>query len=501
MKPYADRGPALVRRLARLLPVVLLAILGTGCAALFDGYETAPNGLPVQEDQLRKLLASSAYDSAWVQVQDDEALPEDELLRTMYRGIVAYYAGAYDTAIAALDRAEAIAQDRLTASASAAALSTITNDRILPYTPGGSERMLLHYYGILAGLSAGDRSAAAVEARRLSFILDQLEIRSAQDGEMGEDPARDRLRALMHYVSGVAFEAYGAFEDAGVSYRRASALDSTIAPPLPSSDSGDVVVIIERGFADHLAEENVFLLLAPQHVETLSSGPVEDRLALGALITARVLAEIALEDERRAYGDRTPGRRRGHGHREVRIEADDTVETDEEPYLLRVAWPTFRDDGRFYGDVVHAATDSLERAPDLHADVSSAIIADFSEEKAALLARTVIRSVSRFALGEAAENKADEKSEGLGTLVGILANIGSAAVERADTRSWHLVPSDVSVIRMRLPVGEHPIYAVVDGRGWVEKGLEGSPVSRRIGLGRVQVQPGMVTVVSGRIWR
>lgn len=500
MKLFADRGPAGLRRLARLLPVVLVALAGSGCARLFEGYETAPNGLPVQDDQLRRVLASSAYDSAWAQVQDDEALPEDELLRTMYRGIVAYYAGAYDTAIVAFDRAEALAQDRLTASASASVLSTITNDRILPYTPGDSERMLLHYYGILAGLSAGDRQAAAVEARRLSFILDQVEMRSAGDGESGQDPARDRLRALMHYLSGVAFETYGAFEDAGVSYRRAAALDSTIAPPLPSSDSGDVVVIIERGFVDHLAEENVFLWLAPQHVETLSGGPVADRLALGALITARVLAEIALEDDRRAYGDRRPGRRH-YGRREVRIEHDDTATSDEEPYLLRVAWPTFRDDGRFYGEAVLAATDSIERAPDLRADVSSAIIADFSEEKAAMLARTVIRSVSRFALGEAAENKADETSEGLGTLVGILANIGSAAVERADTRSWHLVPSDVSVTRLRLPVGEHPIYAVVDGRGWSEKGLEGTVASRRIGLGRVQVQAGMVTVVSGRVWR
>ena len=500
MKPNADRGPAPMRRLARLLPVFLLTLAGTGCAALFEGYETAPNGLPVQDDDLRKLLATSSYDSAWTFVLDDEAAPEDELLRTMYRGIVAYYAGSYDTAVAALDRAEAIAQDRLTGSASAFALSTLTNDRVLPYTPGGSERLLLHYYGVLAGLSAGDREAAAVEARRMSYILDQLEMEAAEDGEMGIDPQRDRLRALLHYISAVAFEAYGDFESADVSYRRAAALDSTVAPPLPSSDSGDVVVLIERGFVDHLAEENVFVVLSPREVETLSEGETADRIALGALITARVMAELALRDEPRQYGDR----QRGHQHRrEVRVHSADTAHYDEEPYVLRVAWPSFRDDGRFYSDIVMAATDSIERAPDLRADVSSAIIADFSEEKAAILTRTVIRSVGRFALGEAAENKADETSEGLGTLVGVLANIGSAVVERADTRSWHLLPSDISVIRMRLPVGEQPIYAIVDG-GWSEKVTDADAnavAARRIALGRVQVQAGMVTVVTGRIWR
>lgn len=479
-----------MRRPARLLSVVLIALAGSGCARLFEGYSTAPNGLSVPDDDLRKLLASSSYDSAFAHVRNDEAAPEDELLRVMYRGIVAYYAGAYDSAVYELDRAEAIAQDRLTRSASATALSMLTNDRILPYEPGSSERLLLHYYGILAALRTGDRSAAAVEARRMSFILDQLEANVAGEDDAREQHGRNRLRALLHYLSGVAFETYGAYEDARVSYRRAAALDSTLAPPLPSSDSGDVVVVIERGFVDHLTEENVFLLLSSRQVETLSGGETADRIALGALITARVIAEMMLDYEPRSYGDR----RRGHYHarREVRV-ADRDDESDADPYLLRIAWPSFRDDGRAYGDVVRAGTDSLEWAPDLHADVSSAVITDFSEEKAAMLARTVIRAASRFALGEAAEKKADETSEGLGTLVGILANIGSAAVERADTRSWHLLPAEISVVRMRLPAGEHPIYAIVETGS-------GKPVTR-VALSRVQVQPGMVTVVSGRLWR
>lgn len=487
MKPNADRGPAM-RRLARLLPVVLIALSGSGCAMVFEGYSTAPNGLPVQDDDLRKLLASSSYDSAYAHVHDDEVAPEDELLRTMYRGIVAYYAGAYDSAVHELDRAEGLAQDRLTASASAIVLSTVANDRILPYSPASSERLLLHYYGILAALSAGDREAAGVEARRLSYILDQVEEQAAGDGA---DFARDRLRALLHYLSGVAFEAYGAFEDADVSYRRAAALDPALVLPLPSSDSGDVIVVIERGFVDHLAEEDVFLMLSPGEVETLSEGAVADRIALGALITARVMAEIALRDEPRSYGDRRDGRY--HGRRETHIASADTAHYDEEPYLLRVAWPVFREDGRAFGDIVWAGVDSLEQAPEVRADVSSAIIADFSEEKAGILARTVIRAVSRFALGEAAENKADETSDGLGTLVGILANIGSVVLERADTRSWHLLPSEIAVVRLRLPAGEHPVYAIVE--------TDSGKPARRVAFGTALVQRGGVSVVAGRVWR
>ena len=53
-----------------------------------------------------------------------------------------------------------------------------------------------------------------------------------------------------------------------------------------------------------------------------------------------------------------------------------------------------------------------------------------------------------------------------------------------------------------LPEQKQPIYAVVDSEWAPKEGAIGDGVgSRRIALGRVQVQPGMVTVVTGRIWR
>ena len=54
---------------------------------------------------------------------------------------------------------------------------------------------------------------------------------------------------------------------------------------------------------------------------------------------------------------------------------------------------------------------------------------------------------------------------------------------------------------MRLPAGEQPIYAVVDSNWSPKDAADGATASRRIALGTVRVQPGMVTVISGRIWR
>ena len=50
-------------------------------------------------------------------------------------------------------------------------------------------------------------------------------------------------------------------------------------------------------------------------------------------------------------------------------------------------------------------------------------------------------------------------------------------------------------MRLRLPVGQHPVFAVVDD-GYDKSGLQ-----RRVALGTATVQPGMVSVVAGRIWR
>lgn len=504
---------ALARR-GRLLPAALIALVtltGSGCATFLPGANSAPNGLTRPDADLRGLLARGAYDSAFVRVRaDDEVAPDDELLRAMYDGIVGYYAGAYDSSLAALDRAEQLAQDRITISTSRNLLSTVTNDRVLPYEPGPSERMLLHYYGIMAGLQSGDAQAAAVEARRLSHILDQVE----EDADAG-DVEGARLRGLLHYVAGVAFEAAGDQNGADVSYRRATRAAPDLAPPEPDgapAGSGELVVVLEQGFVAHLAEETVWVLLNPDEVDLFSAGDAAEKVALAGLVAAQVASELVARSSdayRREHSrgrDTWRDRRGGHssdpftGRRVYYEDRDFDHDDGDVPYLLEVAWPVLRDepDGLLgeplivAGPGARGAVAAVADEPGLTqpvaytADVSDAFRTDYASGRAAVLGRTILRAVSRFAISKAAEKKASEKNEAVGKIVGGLFNLGSVALERADTRSWHLLPGRIGIARLRLPEGEHAVSVRANGR--------------EIMLGTADVRAGRVSVLTTRMW-
>jgi hypothetical protein len=111
-------------------------------------------------------------------------------------------------------------------------------------------------------------------------------------------------------------------------------------------------------------------------------------------------------------------------------------------------------------------------------DLTAAAAGDFRRDRGALLARLVARSAVRAALADQAGRKHRE----LGDVVRSLGN----AVEHADTRSWHLLPGEVRVVRLRLPAGEQALSLDVGGR--------------RVPVGTVRVAAGGVRFVSVRVW-
>jgi hypothetical protein len=160
---------------------------------------------------------------------------------------------------------------------------------------------------------------------------------------------------------------------------------------------------------------------------------------------------------------------------------------DEEPYLLRVAWPAYRWTSRAPGSatLLDSRGDTLGALR--FADVSSAVVQDFRRELPLVVARTIARGAVKAALTRAAEHEAEEKHEALGDIVGVLGNIGNVLLERADTRSWHLLPGAVGVAHVRVPAGEHTLRVQL-------------PSGRELALGTLTLRSREMRVVSARSW-
>jgi uncharacterized protein len=471
--------------------VLAAALPLTACSGVLDGYDLAPNGLTRDEDMFRRDLAfepGAAYRSA---IEGRRALPDDDLLRLLYAGIAGRYAGAYDESSRLLDVASYLAEDRVTMSLSREALSLVTSDRALAYVPGRTERLMIPYLAALNFLESGHTDAAAVEARRIEALLDQLH---------GGEPAdrRPASSRFLHYFAGSVFEAAGDWNAADVAYRRAGPLTSSApdgagvysageADVRETEAWGDVIVLIERGFVPHRVEQSVVIVLPPSQVEMLTDGSAGEKVVAAAGAAARILLTASRHraDRSALYHD--------HGYRSaIHLEPwDEDDEEDQEsernPYLLRISWPVLYQEPRSTGPVRILAGE-LGGDAMAHFDVAAGIRSDFDEQRTTMLARTVARAASKVAVSTAVEQSVGKRDETAGRLAGLLTNLGTLATERADTRGWHLLPGEIAMVRLRLPAGSHELR--LDGAE------AGGPV-----LGTVRVQPGRTAFLSARLWR
>src|SRR5687767_15057196 len=99
-------------QLSRILLVTALALPGAGCARVLGSYDVAPSGLNRNEEQLRTLLGSGQGANAFERFNREQ--PDDAVLRALYEGVLAYYAGDYARSAQVLDDASFAADDRVT---------------------------------------------------------------------------------------------------------------------------------------------------------------------------------------------------------------------------------------------------------------------------------------------------------------------------------------------------------------------------------------------------
>ena len=98
--------------------------------------------------------------------------------------------------------------------------------------------------------------------------------------------------------------------------------------------------------------------------------------------------------------------------------------------------------------------------------------------------RAVSRAVAKYAVTKAVEDKS-------GKVMGRIANIGGAMLERADVRSWHVLPQEITLLRVRVPAGTRAVRVQVG---------DGSAV-RTVEIGDLVVRPGELTIAPVRLWR
>ncbi len=315
--------------------------------------------------------------------------------------------------------------------------------------------------------------------------------------------------------------------------------DSLIGPPSPSaSPGGDIVVLLEHGFVAHRVERSVNVPLFPIEADALHSRNSEVRFAAATCVASRAFqgrydfSELIAEsgtDWRGSSGGKciVPGassskNKSGGSGRDLYLMRvawpemvtsglptdlpvlDLTVAADAQPLQLatldsvpEVSLPSPDDVG---GAVLPGAIDSAAERPaprptvvhpGMRGSVSAAVTDEFEDKLGGIMIKAVARTALKYELARGIEKELDKENEILGEIAFLTANAAAALFERADTRSWHLLPDELAVVRLRLPPGTHPLTLEVE---------TGQGGTRLFDLGQVDVRDGSVQVLSARVW-
>ncbi len=571
----------------RSLSIVLLSLTAfalSGCNALGRGpshvSSVAPSGLPWGEELIRRALVLGTFEQAYDRtLEGRDGAPRDALLRALFRGQSAYYAGRYEDAALAFAEAEQLTEQRYTKSASRGVLAVITNDHALRYVPPRTERLFMRYYAMMARVQSGDIDGAAVDARRLSTLLEQW---------AGDVDASERAtHAALRDVAGAVFEAAGEWNDASVAYRNSAllrgasraAVDS-IEVTRPLGDSATVLLVMESGFVAHYVSQEIAIPLesagssrrsrgtfadeietvgkasarnpfndtstaavSPSISRTVRAGgaretptrapgripmPRQARVAVGAPAdssernsvdtssrTAAWLAALDALPDGGVFADASPDETtRGIAHADAPLSAAADWTPRRVPstrYLgnrqhsghwIQIEWPSLvrsrlpeaaalfslrgvarvRRDSSDSGEWQQAVSVNAQHTNS--ALLSDAVAADARRLRGPRLARLTARTITRVAAVEAVRDKHGEAA-------GMLAGLFVSAIERADTRGWHLLPGRLVLTRVTVPAGD------------VQPALQvGASVNSNVEqMTGMRVSAGSVHIVSRRVWR
>ncbi|MDR0952906.1 MAG: hypothetical protein LBM71_01770 [Elusimicrobiota bacterium] len=317
--------------------------------------------------------------------------------------------------------------DKLYAKSITQGLGTLLiNDNTEPYRARVYEAALTYFLRAMSYLAQNNLEDAAVEARRAVFFLDKT--RQSKTSGYSDD-------AFVQYFASMIFEDIGSLSDARISRQNAqnayekdkswsAAALPNFPPPQDYAQKGEAVIFHYNGKAPYKISKSISLAW---NDIWFALNDVSDLDGVSKDTVNAVFAG--------AFG------------RSITISFPEMVDNS---YKITSS------------EVLVNGLDSPPIETQLVADISQIAKQTLKEELAAAYARTVVRAVSKYILSVQAREgtKSATNNDTLGELVGMLFSTLSYITEKADTRSWFTLPSQIRMGSIFLPPGAYDIKLV-----------------------------------------
>ena len=346
----------------------------------------------------------------------------DQLLYYLNKGTLLRLQGDYAASNQQFESAKRLMEYLSAISVTEQTGSVVVNDTVKAYEGTGNEQLLIYAFKELNYLQSGDVDDAAVEAR-------QFDIKQRLIAE--KDPSAAYLSgAFVRYLNGMVYEEAGESDAARIDYSKAvdgyQAQRSITGSGVPAALKADLDRLENPGPRSNSTRVKKPDGVAMQTPDKSNNGEVVFILhdGLGPTL-AESIVRIANPDPQNGAA------------------------------ILSVAVP------RFVQRPVPVARFELSEgsesaSSELVDDVNAIARKSLEDRLPAITARAVARMVLKNAMARKVKNQNRDNGSG-GLLLSLVTDVGAIVSERADTRSWSLLPGNILMARLVLPPGKHDL--------------------------------------------
>jgi hypothetical protein len=329
----------------------------------------------------------------------------DQTLHHLNKGMLLRLQGKYADSNTHLEVAKNLMEKLNAISVTEQAASVTINDTFKAYEGLPSEQLMVYSFEALNYLQMGDMDAAAVEAR-------QFDIKQGLIAEKHKE-AKYLSGAFVRYLNGMVYEAAGERDSARIEMQKAVA-------GYKLQNAG---ITVPRKLTEDMARLKAGKKAPSEVVFILSNG-------LGPSVD-----EHNIRVANPGYDPRNP----------------------RSTAMFSLAVPKFVKRSLPVDHVVLSSGISSETS-EVVEDVNSIAEQSFNDRLPTIIAR----GVARLVVKKTAESETNKQQQG-NPMVSIFTSVMTNASERADTRSWSLLPGNIQMARLALPAGRHVVTATYYG--------------------------------------
>lgn len=325
----------------------------------------------------------------------------DELLHHLNKGTLLSLQGNYVESNKHFDVAKSLMEKLNAISVTEQAASVTVNDTMKAYEGLPSEQLMVYSFEALNYLQMDNLEDAAVEAR-------QFDVKQGLIAEKNKG-AKYLSGAFVRYLNGMVYEAAGERDEARIEMQKA-------LEGYKAQNSGFPV---PQKLREDLARLNSGKPAASEVVFILHNG-------LGASVDENNIRVV------NPYYNPAQSK---------------------DLMMLSLAVPKFVKRSLPVDHVV-LSSNASSATSEVVEDVNGIAEKSFNDRLPTIIARGVARMVVKNVAAKAAKDKVGDNA-----LFNFVADVATNASERADTRSWSLLPGNIQMARLALPAGKHDVTA------------------------------------------